>query len=255
MPILDEIKQMQQQGMADTDIIQRLSEQGYSPKDIDDATNQSRVKAAIYEETGQEAVTNNSSGEMQPSMMNPVQQQAPQEQAYVQQTYPQYAPYSQEYDVYQPPSPGISTETMTEITEQIVTEKLAEIRKNIGNIIEFKTLTEARVAGIDERLRKIESIINQLQASILGKIGSHFQEIQDIKQELGGMQESFSKVVNPLVDKARGERVAKKKHLKEEPEPKVQEETQSPSEQPETEETSEEESGRGKGDGFENYLR
>ena len=62
---------------------------------------------------------------------------------------------------------------------------------------------ESRISGIDERLKRIESIIDKLQASIIGKIGNYGQSLQDIRDEIGAMQESFSKAVNPLIDRSR----------------------------------------------------
>lgn len=205
MSVLDNIKQMQEQGMSDPDIAQKLREQGLSPRDIDDSINQTKIKAAIYEESGQNAVMNNSTNnnqEMQQSMMTQ-EIASPQEAPMIpQQAYPQYA----QQDYYSPPQQQVQipTEIISEVAEQIVSEKLSEIKKSIGNIAEFKAIMDSRVSNLDERLKKIERMIDQLQLSILNKIGSYTQSIQDIKEEMTSMQDSFSKVINPLVDRARG---------------------------------------------------
>ncbi len=147
MPLLETVKQMQQQGMQDTEIAQKMQEQGYNPKEIDDAINQSRIKAAVsetYEQNGQESVMSNSQNlEMQPSVMSPEPNQQPQPQEYI---YPveSQQPQQQYAGEYSPPQPGISPETISEIAEQIVVEKFSEIKKLIGNIADFKTITEAR---------------------------------------------------------------------------------------------------------------
>ena len=62
-------------------------------------------------------------------------------------------------------------------------------------------------------MKKIENIIEQLQATILGKIGSYGESIDDIKNEMGMMQESFSKALGPLIDRSRekSEKPAKRK--------------------------------------------
>jgi septation ring formation regulator EzrA len=49
---------------------------------------------------------------------------------------------------------------------------------------------------IDERLRKIENIIEKLQLSILEKIGSYGQNLESVKKEINLMQDSFSKFVS-----------------------------------------------------------
>lgn len=194
MTLIDTIKQMMSQGMSDANIVQQLREQGYNANEINDALNQSKIKSAVYEESEQQAMMNNQ--QMQPSVMTQeISNQV------IQPEYPQYQQAPQEY--YQPSYQTVSTEMMTEIAEQIVSEKLNEIKKGISGIVDFKAIIEAKVAGIDERLRRIETTIDKLQLAILGKIGGNLQEIQDIKSELGMMQESFSKVINPLVDRQR----------------------------------------------------
>ena len=204
MALIESVKQMQQQGLSDAEISQKLQEQGANPKEIEDAINQAKIKAAIfdssnYEQTGQDSVIGNN--KMQPSINSqPSAQevQAPQQQEYyyTPEQYPQ-----QEY--YQPPQQGASPETISEIAEQIVVEKISEIKKTTSNLIDFKTIIEAKVSSIDSRLKKIESTIEKLQSSIIGKVGDFGQAIEDIKNEMYGMEESFSKVINPLVEKGR----------------------------------------------------
>lgn len=198
MPLLDEIKQLQGQGYNEQDISQKMMEGGYNPKEINDAISQSRIKAAVSEEAVQNSVIN-ASQEMQPSLLAqpPQEQQQPQEY-----TYPTPQAYPTEYQYYQP-QVGVGVETITEISEQVVAEKLSEIKKIIGNIADFKTITESKISGIDERLRRIETIIENLQARIIGKIGNYGQAVQDIKTEMEAMQDSFSKVINPLISKTR----------------------------------------------------
>ena len=119
--ILNQIKEMQQQGMSDADIIQRLREQGVSQMDIHQSLEQSKIKAAVDEDEN----ANILSGQMQPSVM---QEEEQEEQEYAPQQYSQqqYAPQQQ---YYQPPQ-----ENFSEIAEQIAEEKLNTFRKKIGNI-------------------------------------------------------------------------------------------------------------------------
>jgi len=201
--LLDNVRQMREQGMSDAGIIQNLREQGYNAREIDDAINQSRIKSAVNEE-----IPNSGMQDMQQSMMTqeiePQQMQAmqpqfqPQPQEIPYQSYPQYPAYQQEAAYSQ----QNTSEMISDIADQIVSEKLSEIKKAIFGIADFKSVMEARVAGIDERLKKIEKIIEQLQMSILNRIGNYSQSLQDVKSEMNMMQESFSKVINPLADKA-----------------------------------------------------
>lgn len=212
MVLLDTVKQMQAQGIQDIEIIQKLQEQGFDPKEINDTLSQSRIKAAVsggYETNGQDSVINNAPGEMQQSVMS---QQEQQPQQYV---YPTEA-YSQEY--YQPQSQGASSETITEIADQIFSEKAGDIKKALSILADFKIITEAKLSSLDSRLKKIEMIIEKLQAGIIGRVGEFGQAVTDIKDEMSMMQESFSKVVNQAVSgSAKGKLEASEEVSEEQP--------------------------------------
>ena len=217
---LSMIKEMQQQGYSDEEIIQKLKEQGVSPLEIGESMEQLRIKSALE----------SSPEEMQPSLMDsqeevpaPQQFEAPQEQypeQYQMQAYPQYQPYKE----YMTTSP----ETTAEIAEQIAEEKIEKFKKEFSSMQEFKLASAKKIEGIDERLKKIESIIEKLQSAIIGRIGNFGQDIQEIRDEMKMVQESFSKALNPLLENA----------------------------EPQAEEKKENKKARNKKtDGFENYLR
>lgn len=245
MPLTNQIKAMQEQGINDEQIVQKLQEQGYSPLDISQSLEQARIKSAVASADEYPMPTPNT--EMQQSVMEMPQEQEqypldeteqlqqaqqpqiPQAPEYIPQqpSYPQYQQY-QEYQPYQ-----ANTETMTEIAEQIAQEKMMVMKKSLGSIEELKLKAEREIEDIDGRLKKIESIIDRLQSAILNKIGSYGEGIEDVKQEMKMMQESFSKVLNPLIDRTREKQVKEEGHgAKQEAERKHK-----------------------KSDGFENYLR
>jgi len=100
---------------------------------------------------------------------------------------------------------GLNTETMSEIAEQIIQEKMASINAAISALAEFKILLEGKVDKMDQRLERIEKIIDSLQTSLIRKSSESSQDVEDIKTEMKLMQNSFSKMLNPLTDKARSE--------------------------------------------------
>ena len=132
---------------------------------------------------------------MQPSVMEQPETEQPQQaEQYIYQTpQPQYA----EYQPYQSASP----ETITEIAEQITEEKTAKIKKALSSLEEFKAISLKKIEKIDERLKRIEDIIDKLQISILGKISSYGESIENIRDEMSIMQESFSKALPQLIGK------------------------------------------------------
>ncbi|MEX0920832.1 MAG: hypothetical protein WDZ62_01055 [Candidatus Pacearchaeota archaeon] len=120
------------------------------------------------------------------------------------QPYPQYEE-SQEYENYGQDPYGYdsgSSDTMIEISEQVFTEKIKKIQEKVDEFNEFKNLAEEKINNVSERLKRIESSIDRLQADILEKVGSYGRGLEGVKKEMGMIQESFGKVVNTLADKA-----------------------------------------------------
>jgi len=103
-----------------------------------------------------------------------------------------------EYPSYDPSMGGLSSDMITEISEQVVSEKLSETRKHLEKVINFKTTIEAKVESMEDRLKRIEKIIDTLQTSVLRKVGDYITNVDDIKQELVETQKSFSRLVPEL---------------------------------------------------------
>jgi len=125
-------------------------------------------------------------------MQQPVVYDQAQEQYAPQQYYEEYAP-QQTSDI----------ETINDIAEQIVEEKNAELKKQISSFTEFKDSLSLEVEKINERINRIENILNELQMAILKKIGEYGEGIQNIEKEMHATQNSFSKILNPLTDNIR----------------------------------------------------
>tara|TARA_Y100000034_G_C6906427_1_gene420819 strand:- start:1966 stop:2667 length:702 start_codon:yes stop_codon:yes gene_type:complete len=130
---------------------------------------------------------------MSQSMMSS-SQQFPQEMS----GYPQGAgelsqdPYAdlgyQQYDSYQS---SVSPDTMSEIAESIVAEKLSPITNKIEKTFDFKNTFETKISLLDDRLSRIEKIIDKLQLSILEKVGQYVADVSDLKKELQETQKTF----------------------------------------------------------------
>jgi uncharacterized protein HemX len=78
---------------------------------------------------------------------------------------------------------------------------MKKITKQLADINEFKTLAQVKIENAVARLKRIETIIDKLQISILEKVGSYGQNLSSIKKEMSMMQDSFGKVVNQAVRK------------------------------------------------------
>ena len=211
MATLDRIIQMQQEGRSDNEIMAQLQNEGVSPSEINDAINQAKIKNAVsppeqapLQTNDQIPMTNDQP--MQPSMMPapdpttpqaplpPAQPQAPQEEYYT----PQPQAYSEQN--YYPQAGGYETETMSEIAEQVATEKLEDYKTKTGDIASFKNQIQNQVNSIDDRLKRIENSIAQIQQSILGKIGEYGENYAMVHKDLDNLHGTVAKLMNPLID-------------------------------------------------------
>ncbi|MEK6892867.1 MAG: hypothetical protein AABX07_01560, partial [Nanoarchaeota archaeon] len=225
MGLIEDIKNMQQEGKTDSEISFALQNHGFPAKEIQDAMAQAKIKEAVAgtssvsSEESKMAKTDYQNQDMKPSMMSspeataPPQEysainqdyvenqnpenSAPQEQYASQDAAQNYDQYAQQYSSYSPS--GISSDMISEISEQIITEKLASIKNKLEETIDFKNITESKILYLDERLKRLEKIIDRLQLSVLQKVGDFMTNVEDIKKELIETQKSFKSLL-PKVD-------------------------------------------------------
>ncbi|MBS3071109.1 hypothetical protein J4407_02300 [Candidatus Pacearchaeota archaeon] len=202
MGVLDKISQMRKQGLKEKDIIKNLKEDGVSPRAIDDAMNNEQIKKAVSDEYGSEnEYIPSPSSQQNQGDYSTTQEVSQNEDYYTPQesTGEYYSPGNYQYSDYSYPSETItpsSSNTIIEIAEQVFSDKIQKIQKQIEEINEFKAITETKIENISERLKKVESIIDKLQISILERVGSYGQNLDSIKREMSMMQDTFSKFAN-----------------------------------------------------------
>lgn len=222
---LETATRMYSQGALDEEIVRALQEDGVPPSEINDALNQAKIKQAVSEP--QESVPQ--SMQMQPSIMQapeesempvpiPIKKQKQQqgfstpyspypaqEQAYSPYASADYSQYpatqEQGYNQYQSYSGGgMDAETIEEIAEEITAEKIKEFKMQVGDIGEFKQDTDATIAVMNDRIKRIESAMDKLQAALLGKVNDYGKDIKDLGGEMRALETAFSTILNPLVD-------------------------------------------------------
>ena len=205
MTVLEQIKEMKNQGLAENEIIKKLQDQGIAPQTINDALNQNQIKDAVSKEERFEGYEKSGNPDQTPKEAK-FQETSEDEMYYPQEGVleenyyaPEESPQYQEDYTY---SQGMDTNTIIEISEQVFSDKIQKIRDQVDEFSEFKTLTESKIENISGRIKKIESIIDKLQISILEKVGSYGSNLESVKKEMSMMQDSFSKVINPLTRKA-----------------------------------------------------
>ncbi len=199
MAYVDKVVQMQQQGMSDNDIIKTLKNEGISPKDISDSISQAKIKMAVSQDTGQEYQESYSQPAPEPQQEYAPQQYAPQQ--YTDPNQQQYTdPNQQQYSYPDQNQSQMSIETITEIVDRIISEKLKEISQKIKPVVDFKNKAEDDINELKERLKRIELTIDGLQRAIIGKIGEFGQSNALIHKDLENLHGTVSKLMNPLID-------------------------------------------------------
>ena len=212
MAITDEIKMMQMAGKTDEEIISTLKSRGITPRDISIALGQV-TGAPASGAPPQEEMTASLGGSQAPAEMAqmPAEAYAPQQgypAEYGAGAAPEYG-YPQQF-----PQGGMSTETLTEIAEQVAADKISPLRKDIEKVLDLKTVLESKVDYVDGRLKRIEQIIDKLQMAILQKVGEYSTNIEDLKKEVIETQKSFKALMPSLPSKAdRAEKVEKVEKL------------------------------------------
>ena len=63
------------------------------------------------------------------------------------------------------------------------------------SIIDIKNTFETKISSIDERLKRMEKIIDRLQLSLLQKVGEYVGDVADIKKEIIETQKSFKSLM------------------------------------------------------------
>lgn len=157
---------------------QNYSQQNYSPQNY--SPDQQYGNSNAYPPTGD-------------------QQNYPPEEDYYSQGY---SPQEQNYEQYEGyAQPYESTDTIIEISEQVFSEKSKELEDQIKELTEFKRIYEQRIDDMNERLKRIEKYFDKMQLAIMEKVTLFGKNIDNLQNEVNMIEDSFSKMVNPLTDK------------------------------------------------------
>jgi len=127
----------------------------------------------------------------------------PPEQPYPdQQPSPETYPPEQPYDYY-PEYQSADVETIGDIAGQMIEEKTQDLKKKVSALIKFKEDAGLELEKLNKKVEKIETEFNTLQTAILKKVGDYGEDIKNISKEMHTTQDSFSKMINPIVDNIR----------------------------------------------------
>lgn len=209
MGTIEDIRRMKQDNMSEYDIIQTLKSRGLSQQEIDMSLAQSQIKDAVSYDPMQQLSTRAIPVESQhPAALeyNDMQQSpfqaeiqapSPLPQSEFQENQEQFPQQEFDYSQYSQTAqnpPSLSFDTISEISEQIVSEKLEKLRSNLEKNIDLKTAVETQLSQLNERILRIEKIIDRLQLSVLQKVGDYVNSVSDLKKEVIETQKSFKAI-------------------------------------------------------------
>ena len=186
MTLTDEVYQLRQQGTSDEVISQLLTRRGYRAQEVTEALATSAIRDAVNAPAQNEQ-------DLQPSLsatgysQDTTPMAIPQPEPQPQQQYADqaYQDQSQQYAYTSGGgSGGVSGDTITEIAEQVVTEKMSRVENTLNQLSIFKGTSESQLRSLDERLKRIENIIDKLQLSLLQRVGDYLTNVEDVKREL-----------------------------------------------------------------------
>lgn len=142
------------------------------------------------------------------------QDQQPQtQQDYQEQPPPEAYPPEQAYDYY-PEYQSADVETIGDIAEQMIEEKTQDLKKKVSALTKFKEDAELELEKLNKKVEKLDLEFNTLQIAILKKVGDYGDDIKNISKEMRATQDSFSKMINPIVDNVRKEEPPEEKEKK-----------------------------------------
>jgi len=166
---VDQIRAMRSRGFDNNQIVQALQRNGYSSTQIFDALNQADLVSgtSIPEPPGFAPGQAQASG-------GGVAQEA-----------------SQGADA----GASISSEEVEELVESVISEKWAELSKDINKIVEWKADVESKLIRLDQRIESMKDDFDKLHQAIIGKIGEYDKNILEVGAEIKAMEKVFSKVL------------------------------------------------------------
>ncbi len=198
IPPVDKAVAMQQQGLDNSQIIQRLHQQGHEPKQVFDAVQQADIKSSIGQPTEPKNAEISNPMQFSPESLADTEIPPPPE-------IPGQMPMPEtigvpENQAAQQINENEIVERVEEIAEAIIDEKWNEIVKSINKIIDWKERVESKVAQLDQQISDLKSSFDNLSGAILGKIKSYDKNITSIGSDIKAMEKVFQKVLPELTE-------------------------------------------------------
>ncbi|MCS7134276.1 MAG: hypothetical protein NZ889_00230 [Candidatus Pacearchaeota archaeon] len=178
--LADKVIQLVKQGYSDAQIIKILREEGYTPKQINDAFNQAKIKLELNREI---------------EIPKPEEKETSQVEHEENETF---------YDFY-PAVQSVGVSDVEEIVSEILEDKWQEFRKKTTPFFEAVERIESLLKNFERKLERNEEVIKKLADAAKQKFVEHTHEIKTLKAEVTALRETFDKIMKPLIVKIKKE--------------------------------------------------
>ena len=215
------ILEMQKSGLNDAEIIERLREQGYTDRDINDAINQAKVKQTIKTEEFQEPARQapalaplpnpeqnvatpitGQRGEFVPTP-SPTPASQPTTTTAPEMQYEYEQPSYEGYEGYGDYGTAATTEAFEEIAESIIEERWRAFMEKVGDLQAWKERTEKEISRIEKRIEKIDDALTSIHTALLTKVDEYGKGVRNLGTDVKAMEKAFSQVLQPMMKKAK----------------------------------------------------
>jgi len=219
---VEQVVNLRAKGISNSQIIEMLQRDGYKTYQIFDAMNQAEL-ASSNMQAGSRADMRSPIPELgKPQGMTQPQfsanlSQMPSQMPISQSPVPDFSPeelehqalkddshlYPQNYLSEGPEREPVSNEGLSsnevekieEIAEAIIDEKWNEFIINVNKIIAWKERTEARMTALEKRFEDVKASVDELQKTMIGRIGDYDKHVTDVGTEIKAMEKVFQKVL------------------------------------------------------------
>ncbi|MFH1398719.1 MAG: hypothetical protein ABIG95_01250 [Candidatus Woesearchaeota archaeon] len=177
---VEEVRNMKQQGLSDTQVVSTLQRNGFKSHQIFDAMNQAELTPAA------------------PVEQPPVQEYP---QQYPAQQYPAYQDYAQPASY--PQQSQLTNDDMDrfeEVAEAIVDEKWSELMKGVNKIIDWKESTETRINTVEQRLSDLKKSFDELNKALFSRMQQYDKSVRDVGTDVKAMQQVFKEIIPTLTE-------------------------------------------------------
>jgi len=164
----NDVKQLMAQGFSDSEIMEEVSNRGYSSEQIHNAIS------------------------MLGSQM-PGQEEMPAQPAH-------YSQPEQQYSAGGSNESGNIYERIEEITEGIIDEKWDDLIAEVKKVLEWKEKIEGKQEKMKNDLQKLKEDFTVLHQAVLGKIEEYDNRMQEVGTELKAVGKVFKDVIPEFVD-------------------------------------------------------